>query len=283
MAADSVRLLHEVAPFADVLAPIFAEGAKGRLREPSTLKDLAKLARVSTAGLAKVREAMNSACRAGAAQEGSDDSTWKLTHPINKCAELSWMLAGIAIYRTQVHEDTDRVSVVISKPPAPSAFSAALEKSLAGDWGLQLTGEALQRMAASAERRFIVMTPFVDVEGRDRAIALFELTKPGVERVLIVRDTNAPEICEVKQQLDQLGVSMFEFRLAKGNGLHETFHAKVVVADDNRCYVGSSNMTNWSFNYSLELGCYVEGQAAKRTAEIINAVLAVSLRKGDGV
>jgi hypothetical protein len=283
MAADSIRVLNEVAPFAEVLAPVFAQGAKGRLREPSTLKELAKLAGVSTAGHAKVREAMGSACRAGVAKQGSEETTWKLTLPLEKCSELSWMLAGIALYRNKLHEDADRVSVVLSKPPAPSAFSTALEKSLAGDWGLQLTGDAFQRMAAAAERRFVVMTPFLDEEGRDRVVSLFEMTRPDVERLLIVRDTNAPEIAAVKERLEQLGVALFEFRLAKGKGLHETFHAKVVVADDNRCYVGSSNMTNWSFNYSLELGYYVEGQAAKRTAEIINAVIAVSVRKCDAV
>lgn len=278
MANETVAVLHEVAPFAEVLAPIFVQGARGRLRTPSSLKELAKIAGVSTAGLERVREAIASACKAGAAvQEG--ERAWRLTLAPEACNELSLMLSGIALYRVKVHEDADRVSVVLSRPPSPSLFSSALAQSLKGDWGLQETGDTFQRMAASATKRFLVMTPFLDIDGMARVLSLFEMTRPEVERCLVVRDAEAPAVLAVKQRLSELGVSVFEFRLAKGSGQHETFHAKVVVADSDQCYLGSSNMTTWSFNYSLELGFYVRGESAKRTAEIVGAVLAVSLRK----
>lgn len=278
MESDAVAVLHEVAPFAEVLGPIFAQGAKGRLRSPSGLKELAKIAGVSTAGLEKVREALVSACKSGAAVQ-EEAAAWRLTLAPDACHELSLMLAGIALFRGKVHKDADRVSVVLSKPPSPSLFGSALEQSLKGGWGLQETGDTFQRLAASAGQRFLVMTPFLDADGLARVISLFEITRPEVARCLVVRDAAAPTITAVKQQLLDLNVSVFEFRLAKGAGQHETFHAKVVVADNDKCYVGSSNMTTWSFNYSLELGVYVQGESAKRTAEIVDAVLAVSLRK----
>lgn len=278
MANEAVAVLHEVAHFAEVLAPIFVQGAKGRLRSPSSLKELAKIAGVSTAGLEKVREALGYACRAGAAIQ-EDDTTWRLTLVPEACSELSLMLSGIALYREKVHKDADRVCVVLSKPPSPSLFSAALAQSLRGDWGLQETGDTFQRMAASAVQRFLVMTPFLDADGLERVLSLFEMTRPEVERFLVVRDAGAKTITAVKEQLKELNVSVFEFRLAKGSGQHETFHAKVVVADNDQCYLGSSNMTTWSFNYSLELGFYVQGDSATRTSEIVDAVLAVSLRK----
>lgn len=162
---------------------------------------------------------------------------------------------------------------------AHAVATLALAQTLKGDWGLQETGDTFQRMAASAGRRFLVMTPFLDADGLDRVLSLFEMTRPGVARYLVVRDAEATTITAVKQLLTELNVSVFEFRLAKGAGQHETFHAKVVVADNDQCYVGSSNMTTWSFNYSLELGFHVQGESAKRTAEIVDAVLAVSLRK----
>lgn len=278
MANEVVAVLHEVAHFAEVLSPIFAQGAKGRLRSPSSLKELAKIAGVSTAGLEKVREALASACTAGAAIQ-EDEAAWRLTLAPDACHELSLMLSGIALYRGRVHKDADRVSVVLSKPPSPSVFSLALAQSLKGDWGLQETGDTFQRMAASAGRRFLVMTPFLDADGLDRVISLFQMTRPEVARYLVVRDAETTTISAVKQLLTELNVSVFEFRLAKGAGQHETFHAKVVVADNDQCYVGSSNMTTWSFNYSLELGFHVQGESAKRTAEIVDAVLAVSFRK----
>lgn len=278
MANEATAILDEVANFAEVLAPIFAQGAKGRLRTPSSLKELAKIAGVSTAGLERVREALVSACRAGAAIQ-EDGAIWRLTLAPEVCRELSLMLSGIALYRRKVHKDADRVSVVLSKPPSPSLFSFALAQSLKGDWGLQETGDTFQRMAASAGRRFIVMTPFLDADGLARVLSLFEMTHPEVARYLVVRDAAAPTITAVKQHLTALNVSVFEFRLARGAGQRETFHAKVVVTDNDQCYVGSSNMTTWSFNYSLELGVYVQGESARRTAEIVDAVLAVSLQR----
>lgn len=278
MANDTVAILRDVAPYAEVLAPIFAQGAKGRLRSPSSLKELAKIAGVSTAGLERVREATAAACTAGAAVQ-EDERDWRLTLTPEACNELSLMLSGIALYREKVHEDSDRVSVVLSKPPSPSLFSSALEQSLCGDWGLQETGDTFQRMAASATKRFLVMTPFLDTDGMERVLSLFEMTRPGVARYLVVRDGESPAVLAVKHRIYELGVLVFEFRLAKGSGQHETFHAKVVIADSDQCYLGSSNMTTWSFNYSLEMGFYVQGTAAARTCDIVDAVLSVSLRK----
>lgn len=123
------------------------------------------------------------------------------------------------------------------------------------------------------------MTPFLDADGIARVLSLFKLARPDVERCLVVRDAKAAAITAVHQELIELNVSVFEFRRPKGAGLHETFHAKVVVADNDQCYLGSSNMTSWSFNYSLELGFYVKGDSARRTSEIVDAVLAVSFQK----
>lgn len=278
MANDAISVLHGMAHSAEVLAPIFVQGAKGRLQSPSSLKELAKIAGVSTAGIEKVREALASACMVGAAvQEG--EAAWRLTLSPETCHEVSLMLLGIAVYRGKLHEDADRVSLVLSKPPSPSAFSSALAQSLKGDWGLQETGDTFQRMAVSASQRFLIMTPFLDAAGIERVRSLFEMTRPAVRRYLVVRDADSPAINAVKKEFRELGVAIFEFRLAKGAGQHETFHAKVVVSDNDQCYLGSSNMTTWSFNYSLELGFHVQGESAKRTAEIVDAVLAVSGRK----
>ena len=72
-------------------------------------------------------------------------------------------------------------------------------------------------------------------------------------------------------------MEVLNFRLdrpeAPGN---ETFHAKVVLADNVSAYVGSSNMNQWSFEYSLELGLYVRGRAAARIATLLRAVRDVS-------
>lgn len=111
---------------------------------------------------------------------------------------------------------------------------------------------------------------------------LFENTL-APDKCLILRATKEglpPEgLGKVEAQLTTLGVDVVNFRLDRpGAPGNETFHAKTVLADDHSAYVGSSNMNQWSFEHSLELGLYVRGQAACRIAELLHAVRAVSGR-----
>jgi len=104
---------------------------------------------------------------------------------------------------------------------------------------------------------------------------------PGRFKCLILRATKEglpPEGLEkVDAQLASLGVEVVNFRLDRpGSPGNETFHAKTVLGDDYAAYVGSSNMNQWSFEHSLELGLYVRGRAAFRIAELLRAIRAVS-------
>lgn len=69
---------------------------------------------------------------------------------------------------------------------------------------------------------------------------------------------------------------VFDYRLERDGGGFETFHAKVVLADRNWAYVGSTNMTQWSLAYSMELGVSLKGRSAGRIARVVDAVLRVS-------
>ena len=56
----------------------------------------------------------------------------------------------------------------------------------------------------------------------------------------------------------------------------ETFHAKVVVADDTLAYVGLANLLSSSEGLSLETDLLVEGGAAAQVAPLVDAVLRVA-------
>jgi phosphatidylserine/phosphatidylglycerophosphate/cardiolipin synthase-like enzyme len=56
----------------------------------------------------------------------------------------------------------------------------------------------------------------------------------------------------------------------------ETFHAKLIVADDTLAYVGPANLLNSSERISLETGLLVEGAAAVQVARLVDAVLRVA-------
>lgn len=56
---------------------------------------------------------------------------------------------------------------------------------------------------------------------------------------------------------------------------YETFHAKVVLADDRLAYVGSANLLA-QLHHLMELGSVLQGRAARVVASVVRAVEAVS-------
>jgi len=211
--------------------------------------------------------------------ERKSELRWRVANT-KDLTELAPMLSGIHVYCTEVHQDSDTVDVVLTKPPNPSQLTQALEKMLMGTWGLLDTREVLSTLATDAKEGLVVLTPFLDDVGGKIVLKLFSGAAPKVRKQLILRSTSdgtpQPGFLLIQDELEALGVETFNFRIEKEEG-NETFHAKVVLADKHRAYVGSSNMNKWSFQYSLELGLLVTGRAASRVGQVVDAILKVSL------
>lgn len=274
-------LLHAfdaLAPHAEVSAALCATAAQGRLDLPSDVHTICTRAGLPRARAGDIERVLSVGRQLGLfGQVGplswrSCDSTL--------ASQLAPLLEGARLYRARVHQDKDLVDVVLTKPPAPSQVSRKLESMLSGGWGFRDTKQLLPAIAGSAHRSLIVMTPFFDDVGAEVVLNLFENTA-ATDRCLILRATKEgmpPEGLEkVDAQLIALGVDVVNFRLDRPGSLgNETFHAKTVLGDDDTAYVGSSNMNQWSFEHSLELGLYVRGRAAFRIAELLRAIRAVS-------
>lgn len=277
MSREIEGIFLQLAPHASVLCGIFELAGKGGLEGSHSSREIARLVGVGAARLPDIVDALVAAESSGTMEQVA--GAWRFTVGAQECYQLGLLLKGAAMYRERVHQDLDRVRVVLSKPPRPSRFVTELEGTLEGAWGLLATSELLGEMAARAERRMTIMTPFVDGNGDNRIVQLFGATREGVARELIVRDGMPAALHDVAGSLRNLGVEVFDFRLPRNDrGETETFHAKVVRIDDLECYVGSSNMTRWSFDYSLELGFHVTGQAAAQVSRVIDAVIRVSNR-----
>ena len=81
--------------------------------------------------------------------------------------------------------------------------------------------------------------------------------------------------------LRALHVSVRDYHLSHGAEAGralpiETFHAKLVLADDTLAYVGSANLLYSSEGLSLETGLLVEGSAAIQVARLVDGVLRVA-------
>jgi hypothetical protein len=207
--------------------------------------------------------------------------TWRATDT-SVTKQVAPILTGAALYRSHVHEDKNTVQVVLTKPPAPSQMAARLNGMLSGGWGFRDTRELLPSIAETALQSFTVMTPYLDEVGAEIVLNLFDRAKCP-DKTLILRCGSdglpPPALEDAKATLVQLGVNVLNFRLDRevGAGI-ETFHAKVVMADGASAYVGSANMHRWSFEYSLELGVYVQGEAVRQIAEVLEAISAVAMR-----
>jgi Phospholipase D Active site motif len=109
-------------------------------------------------------------------------------------------------------------------------------------------------LAQAAVRRLVVMTPFIDAEGFRWLRRTFEAAPPECRKILILRnaDRYAVELgVEHAEWLRSLHVFVHDYHLshdaASGRQLPiETFHAKLVVADETLSYVGSANLLSSS-------------------------------------
>jgi hypothetical protein len=195
--------------------------------------------------------------------------------------QLALMLQGASFYLESIHQESDQVEVVLTKPSRPSELERALRNSGYELVGLVATTEMFPAMAVAANAQFSVMTPFLDVTGAEVLVDLFARCEPYVERRLILRSstTGLPDgYLAAVERLQQLGVNVFDYRLEREMGGFETFHAKVLLADRDWAYVGSTNMTQWSLAHSMELGVSLKGRASARIARVVDAVTQIAKR-----
>ncbi|MBV8686822.1 MAG: hypothetical protein JOZ90_10620 [Alphaproteobacteria bacterium] len=187
---------------------------------------------------------------------------------------LGAFLAGAEAMRVARESDTQALAVV-TLPSAPSEIGRALPTQGPIYASIGHTEEALLEIARTAIRSFTVMSPFVNEEGAELVLNLFDQsTAPS--RTLITRRAGA-----TRSVLDRLlpetaarGVRVLDYLLRADDG-YETFHAKVVVADGDRAYVGSANMTRYA-RHSMELGVIVTGRSARAVAALVRAVERIS-------
>lgn len=128
------------------------------------------------------------------------------------------------------------------------------------------------------------MTPFLDVVGANWVLSLFRRTAPGVKRQLILRYLGMPShpsyptgYDAIAFELANLGVKVFDYALEKMDAPgYDTFHAKVVLADRDTAYVGSSNMNKSSKERSMEMGLVVEGRAAQQISRVLDSIMQIA-------
>jgi phosphatidylserine/phosphatidylglycerophosphate/cardiolipin synthase-like enzyme len=207
---------------------------------------------------------------------------WRPTQAlVEQLRPMAAAFGAIDVYQSRVHRDATQVGIVTTKPDR----AIALDRELAcAGWQAartEDTDESILSLFTGATRRIVVMTPFLDRPGAVILKSLLQRVHEGIEISLVLRNLDRPDRDDypigyplISDWLREYGVSVFNYSLRHiPGGPVETFHAKLVLADDSRAYVGSANMTGSSFENSVELGVLLSGGAARQLEHFVRAVI----------
>jgi phosphatidylserine/phosphatidylglycerophosphate/cardiolipin synthase-like enzyme len=205
-----------------------------------------------------------------------------LTASDSSLRRIAANLEGVATYQ-RIHRDRDSVRLVVTEPGENSRLRKAIDQRAGLPPLLFLTSDAFINLARSAKRELIVLMPFIDDQGAEFLIQLFSLCGDGVERHLICRPLSEPHCGDAYHRRDaefrRLNVAVYEYAIPSSlpSG-RETFHAKVILADESTFYVGSSNLLGSALERSLECGVLVHGESARQLHVVLQAIRSIAMR-----
>jgi len=219
----------------------------------------------------------------GLCAAGATDDCWLCDYAPTELQRLANVLSGADHFR-RMHLNPAAIELAVTMPLVPSYLEKELAATLGRPGGFLTTSAAFSRLAQAASRRFVVMTPFIDAGGFRWLRRVFEATRADCQKILVLRNADQYTVELGVQNADwlramQISVRDYHLSHAAGTGRAlpiETFHAKLIVADETLAYVGSANLLYSSEGLSLETGLLVEGGAAVQVARLVDAVLRVA-------
>ena len=222
---------------------------------------------------------------AGVCIRSATGEAWRSPLAAPELQRLAILLRGAEHHR-RLRLDPSRTELVVTMPIMPSYLEAELTSLAGRPGGYTSTSEAFLRVSQAATCRLVVMTPFIDQLGFEWLRRVLETTQPQVEKIVVLRDVDqyAAELAvHHAAWLRALKVSVRDYHLshsrAESRALPvETFHAKIILADERLAYVGSANMLGSGDGTSLEAGVLVDGRAVIQIAGLVGSVLRIARR-----
>jgi hypothetical protein len=228
---------------------------------------------------------LNGLALAGVCERAADDDHWTTQLSDGELRRLSELLRGAEHYR-RLRLDAQSVEITVTMPMVPSLLETQLGSAPGRPGGYLPTSEAFRRVASASRERLIVLTPFLDGPGFGWLREVMETAPPAAEKILVLRDADrytAELGVHHAHWLRATGVSVRDYHLPHGFSSGraiaiETFHAKVLLADEQLAYVGSANILGSGDGTSLEAGVLVDGRAAAQVARLVGGILRVARR-----
>lgn len=211
------------------------------------------------------------------------DGMWIILYTHDALIALGYALQGAQILKEESYKiiELERPEIVLTRPRAPSLLDEVIGSDTTLSVHIENTEDAFTSLAASSRHTLTIMTPFLDVVGARWAVTLFEAASESVSKELILRfldDSSSDQYPEglpsILTDLQRMKVKIFDYAVPRPDTptFFETFHAKVIIADGVRAYVGSANLNRHSKDTSMELGMLVSGPAANRLNVLLDKV-----------
>lgn len=241
------------------------------------LDDVARNQNITSQKLESILEALLGAGLLSQMQDGIG-----LAVPKSDALRYAAVLRGVA-YAQYRQRDANQVEITLSPPAHPSRLMEMLPKQGFSWTRLYHTKDSLIELASQAEKRLVIVSPFLDREGIEWIGQLFEATeRKSIQRIMIVRGRDQAEIEVLRKhgsQLSARGVDILSYAISHDPALRnpaiETFHAKILLADGNEAYIGSANMTRWSRDFSMECGVILRGPCVRPVATLVEAMIKI--------
>ena len=190
---------------------------------------------------------------------------------------LSNRLRGMLEARVLAEREAPEVVPIATLPESSAALRQALGES-SGTWFE--TRDGFAHVAARARSSILFLVPFMDETGAEAAVEMLRNCEAGRKVVISRPDSRGARYhLRFAAQLRAAGAEIREYWIPRKDAdrpAAETFHAKLVMADRQLVYVGSSNLMASSLDGGLECGVLLEGAHARPFCRLAEAVLLVS-------
>jgi len=182
-----------------------------------------------------------------------------------------------------LHKDANEIEITLSPPMQPSRLMERLPSAGFGWARLHDTRDSLHSLAKSSEKRLVIMSPFLDEYGMEWAEELFGAAERATSKLLIVRGIDSSSVRALQSRranLEASGVKLLRYAIeherTERDVVLESFHAKIILSDTLRAYIGSSNMNRASRDISLECGVTIYGPAARPVVTLVDSIISVA-------
>jgi phosphatidylserine/phosphatidylglycerophosphate/cardiolipin synthase-like enzyme len=135
----------------------------------------------------------------------------------------------------------------------PSVLRAPVEARIPG---VLTTDHVFRRLLETARKSLKIFSPYVD----NSFTGMAQAAKVPIQVVTTLREAKMKSSPVLERFATTRPLAVRYLCEKQGKSQMYQLHAKMILADGDRAYLGSANFTDTSLHYNFELGLYTEDQ-----------------------